>query len=55
MSSRRRSGLSEGKSALSLDGAPQLVLADRLGDDIDRPADDCRQAVPKGVKAANTR
>lgn len=42
ISSRQRSGFSEGNGAFALDGAAQAVLAYRLGDNIDRTAEDVR-------------
>src|SRR5579875_2190859 len=52
MSSRRRSGLSEGKSALALYGATQPLLTDRLGDDIHRMTENVGQAPGQGIDAA---
>jgi len=52
MSSRRWSGFSEGNGALGLDSAPQPIPVHRLGNDIDRSADNGRQAIPQGIQAA---
>lgn len=45
MSSRRRISFSEGKDRLFLDLSPQPLLADRLGDEIDRTTENVAQAL----------